>query len=187
MKIQSESVFQYNLAATQETKIIDLLSYRQAVRTDIPQMARIWSEEASEGGTSEERMTAYFDRRHHPQHALLPRVIYIALENDRLIGYIAGHRTRRYACDGELQWVYVAPVHRRRGVATELLRRLAAWFVQEQVLRVCVNVASDTLARNFYMHRAAQPLNSHWLVWNRIAMVLDDGKSSSRTVATGLE
>ena len=38
----------------------------------------------------------------HPQQALPPRVIYVATEGDTLIGYVAGHLTRRYACDGEL-------------------------------------------------------------------------------------
>ena len=52
-------------------------------------------------------MTAYFDGLHHPQHALLPRVIYVACQDDALIGYIAGHLTRRFACDGELEWLYV--------------------------------------------------------------------------------
>jgi hypothetical protein len=70
-------------------------------------MARIWGIEKGEGGTSEERMTAYFDGLLHPQHALPPRVIYVAHEVEALIGYIAGHLTRRFGCDGELEWLYV--------------------------------------------------------------------------------
>jgi len=57
------------------------IQYRQAERTDIPHMARIWGIEKSEGGTSEERMTAYFDGQLHPQHALPPRGIYVALRS----------------------------------------------------------------------------------------------------------
>jgi hypothetical protein len=50
------------------------IRYRQALRSDIPEMARIWGLEKGEGGASEERMILYFDRQHHPQQALLPRV-----------------------------------------------------------------------------------------------------------------
>jgi GNAT superfamily N-acetyltransferase len=144
--------------------------YRPAQRSDIPQMARIWGLEKGEGGTSEERMTAYFDGQYHPQHALLPRVIYVAFERGVLIGYIAGHVTRRFGCDGELEWLYVTPEWRRNGVASELLRRLALWFKQQRASRVCVNVAiSNVVAHRFYARNGAVVLNQHWLVWDDIA------------------
>src|ERR1700730_2504879 len=101
---------------------------RRAQRADIPHMARIWGIEKGEGGTSEERMMAYFDGQLHPQHALLPRVIYVAHEGDSLVGYIAGHLTRRFACHGELEWIYLSPQRRRSGIGSDLLRRLAEWF-----------------------------------------------------------
>ncbi len=47
------------------------------------------------------RMALYLAGQHHPQHALAPRVIYVAEQGDSLIGFIAGHRTRRFGCDGE--------------------------------------------------------------------------------------
>lgn len=146
------------------------IQYREAQRSDIPRMARIWGLEKGEGGTSEERMTGYFDGLHHPQHALLPRVIYVAYESDALIGYIAGHLTHRYGCDGELQWIYVTPEWRRKRIASELLRRLAAWFKAQQASRVCVNVAaSNVVAHRFYARNGAEGMNQHWLVWNDIA------------------
>ena len=43
-------------------------------------------------------MAAYFNGQHHPQQALLPRVGYVALAGDAVIGYIAGNRTTRHAC-----------------------------------------------------------------------------------------
>jgi len=115
-------------------------------------------------------MTAYFDGRLHPQHALLPRVVYVATEGAALIGYVAGHLTRRYACEGELEWIYVAPERRRNGVASNLLRCLVDWFKEQHASRVCVNVAiSNVVAHRFYASHGAVVLNQHWLLWNDIA------------------
>ncbi len=150
----------------------DLLTpirYRRAERSDVPHMARIWGIEKGEGGTSEERMTAYFEGRLHPQKALLPRVIYVAEEADALIGYIAGHLTQRYDCDGELEWIYVIPQRRRSRVASNLLHCLVAWFKEQQAKRVCVNVAtSNVVAHRFYARNGAEVMNQHWLVWRDI-------------------
>lgn len=143
------------------------MHYRPADLSDIAAMARIRAEGGGEGGATADRMARYLQGEHHPQHALPPRVIYVALNDDLLAGYIAGHLTRRYACDGELQWIYISSEHRRQGIASELLRRLAAWFAEQQSFRVCVNVEPvNTIARRFYTHHGAQPLNEHWLIWN---------------------
>jgi ribosomal protein S18 acetylase RimI-like enzyme len=149
--------------------------FRQADKLDVPAMARIRSEGGGEGGAPEDRMARYLDGQHHPQHALLPRVIYIALEDDSPVGYIAGHLTRRYECDGELQWIYVIPERRGSGVASELLRLLAAWFAEQKASRICVNVdPANTAARRFYARHGADPLNEYWLVWNDIGCVLGE-------------
>jgi GNAT superfamily N-acetyltransferase len=150
-------------------------------------MAAIWAIEGNEGGTSEERMTAYFDGHRHPQHALAARVIYVANQyvanqGEAMIGYIAGHLTRRFACDGELEWLYVVPQRRRSGVASGLMPRLAAWFQEQKAFRVCVNVArSNAVAHSFYARYGAVPINQHWLVWSDFAAAIE---KSSRTVGT---
>ena len=119
------------------------------------------------------RIASYLAKEHHPRHALMPRVCYVALAGDALAGYIAGHLTRRYHCDGELQWINVIPEHRGTGVAAELLRRLAKWFVKQKARRVCVDVdPANALARRFYAKHGAQILNAHWLVWPDIKSAL---------------
>ena len=131
-------------------------------------------------------MTGYFDGQRHPQYALLPRVIYLAEEGDTLIGYIAGHLTRRYGCEGELQWIYVMTKRRRCGVASELLRRLAGWFKEQKASRVCVNVGPEnSVARSFYTRLGAEQLNRHWLAWNQIGILVGQCKSASTPI--GLE
>lgn len=148
------------------------MTYRQADKSDIPAMARMGSE-GEEGRASEDRMVRYLKGLHHPQHALAPRVIYVAVENVS-VGYVAGHLTRRYGCDGELQWIYVIAEHRRSRVGSELVRLLAAWFATQAAARICVNVApANSGARNFYARHGAEELNEHWMIWSDINVVLE--------------
>lgn len=51
-------------------------------------------------------------------------------------GRDSGHLTRRHGCEGEVQYLYVAPAYRRTGVASRLLRQLAAWFDAEGAARI---------------------------------------------------
>jgi ribosomal protein S18 acetylase RimI-like enzyme len=147
--------------------------YREAKKSDIPAMARI---RALSWGTEDYwrvRIAAYMDCELHPQHALMPRVNYVALEGDSAVGLIAGHLTRRFGCEGELEWIDVIPEQRGSGIASELLRHLAAWFVEQRARRICVDVdPANTIARRFYAKHGAGELNPHWLVWNDINVVL---------------
>jgi GNAT superfamily N-acetyltransferase len=117
------------------------------------------------------RMQAYLAGEHHPRHALAPRAMWIALEGGVPVGYIAGHLTRRFECDGELQYLYVLPTHRRRGVAAGLLVLLAGWFVEQGARRVCVDVGSDE-GRRFYQSLGAVDLAPHWMVWEDVRQIL---------------
>lgn len=98
---------------------------------------------------------------------------YFATVGEAVAGYIAGHLTRRYGCDGEVQYLYVAPAYRHAGVASMLLRQLAAWFEAQGAARICVDVnAYSPGARPFYASHGAQPLRPCWMVWPDIKTVL---------------
>src|SRR5689334_11037592 len=119
-----------------------------------------------------ERISGYLQGTHNPQRALPERISYVAVEADVVAGFVAGHLTKRYGCDGELQWINVAAEYRGRGVADELLRLLAGWFVERDARRVCVDVdPANAPARSFYMRNGAKELNEHWLVWDDIGVV----------------
>src|SRR5690349_12976882 len=114
--------------------------YREATEPDIPAIARI---RAAEWGGEEywkQRIAGYLNGELHPQQALRPRVIYLALESDEVVGFIAGHLTRRFGCDGELEWINVIPSRRGSGIASKLLRYLWAWFTRQKAARICVDV-----------------------------------------------
>jgi ribosomal protein S18 acetylase RimI-like enzyme len=97
-------------------------------------------------------MALYLRCLHHPQEALVQRVVYLCDSAEGVVlGYIGGHLTERYECDGELQYLYVAPEYRRTGVASEMLRLLARWFEVHDASRICVDVEPDNYrARGFY-------------------------------------
>ena len=144
--------------------------YRPATLRDVSVMAQLRSEHWGNAPDWELRLASYLSGEHHPRHALLPRVMIVAEQDDEVIGFIAGHLTRRYKCDGELQWINVSPDHRGQGVATGLLRELADWFASNNARKICVDVQPrNAEARAFYTRHGAEPLNNHWMVWTDIA------------------
>ncbi len=145
------------------------MRYREATQEDIPVILEARQTDL-EWGPADHRTGLYLKGEHHPQQALLPRVIIIALDGEALVGYIGGHLTTRYECDGELQYLWVAPEQRRRGVASGLLRLLTDWFAEREAKRICVDVSYDNMgARAFYADRGAVKLVGPWLVWEDLA------------------
>lgn len=145
------------------------VSYREALPEDIPALARIRSESWGTPPYWEQRIRGYLSGEVNPQQALAPRVLFVAVAGDTPIGLIAGHLTRRFQCDGELEWIDVSLARRRAGVASELLRRLAHWFTGQSARRICVDVEpSNTVARRFYARHGAIDLKPSWMVWEDI-------------------
>lgn len=152
---------------------LQTMVYRVAEARDLPAMASIRALEWGSQEYWETRIARYSAGELDPQHALKPRINYVASDGERLVGLIAGHLTRRHGCDGELEWINVIPDYRGTGVAAELLRRLAEWFVQQQAKKVCVDVEpKNAAARKFYRRHGASDLNPHWMVWNDIGVLL---------------
>ncbi len=150
------------------------LQYREANSADIPAMAEI---RVVNFGTEEywrERIAGYLGQELHPQEASEARVALVCADGERVVGFIAGHLTRRFRCSGELQWISVRPPYQGRGIAQQLLYRLAEWFVAHDARRVCVDVQpSNEVARRFYRQAGATDLRPHWMVWEDITKVLD--------------
>ncbi len=150
------------------------ISHREATLADVPDMVRCRVGDLTIG-PADPRMALYLEGKHHPQHALEPRVIFVCLEDDSVIGYIGGHLTQRYDCDGELQYLYVVPQHRRQRIASELLALLAGWFKDHKASRICVDVVpGNATARAFYSRYGAVDLNEYWMVWTDVAAVFDE-------------
>jgi len=156
--------------------------YRKAEESDFPGMVRLRALKRGNKDYWSYRITRYFEGTYNPQLALRPRVAFVAVEGDEVIGFIAGHLTQRYSCDGEVQWIHVDPEHRRSGIASELLRMLAKWFVEQNVHNVCVDVdPSNTAGLEFYRRHGAADLVPHWMFWSDIRTVADEQPATSTT------
>jgi len=147
------------------------LLFREAVTGDIPELAEI---RAENWGTQEywnHRISGYLDCTLHPQQALKPRIMYVALAKNMIVGFIAGHLTQRLGCDGELEWIDTRKEYQRKGIASELIRLLAKWFVLQKAFKICIDPGSEA-AKEFYGKNGATMLNDHWMFWKDIRTVL---------------
>lgn len=149
------------------------MEFRAATAADVPAMERCRANDA-DAGPADSRMAAYLDGHHHPHYALPPRIAFVAVADGEVAGYIAGHATTRHGCTGEVQYLYVAPRHRRGRVARQLLRELARWFSAQDIRRVCVNAdIKSPGAVEFYTAEGARPLNKYWYVWEDISTLCE--------------
>jgi GNAT superfamily N-acetyltransferase len=142
--------------------------FRVASSADVPliEACRLPDPDAA---PADHRMAAYFDGHHHPQQALAPRIGYLALVDGSVVGYIAAHLSTRHSCQGEVQYLYVAPPYRRQGVATGLMRKVAEWFREQHAAKVCVCVDADSpAAEPFYASLGATHIRKFWMIWNDI-------------------
>jgi len=146
--------------------------YREAQDADLDKLVAIRAAEWGDEEYWRPRIHGYANGTLSPRHGLHPRVIIVAAQGDQIVGFIAGLLTRRFDCDGELQWLNVIPDQRRTGVARELLLKLATWFVGQGARRICVDADPENpTARAFYRKNGAEDLNPHWLVWRDIAEI----------------
>ena len=148
------------------------MTIRPADDEDVPAMAQIRSQEWGDLAYWMDRITGYKRGDRSPQQALPERAIFVAVEDGSVVGFVAGHRTQRLACDGELQWINVAPHRRGQGIADHLIARMGGWFLGQNVGRVCVNAdTGNIIARRVYSRCGAQPLNEHWMVWEDVSLM----------------
>jgi ribosomal protein S18 acetylase RimI-like enzyme len=140
--------------------------FRAVEDQDLDAMAAIRAREWETEAYWQRRIGSYIAVEQSPQHALPTRAVFVAVDNGQVVGFVAGHRTRRYGCDAELEWINVAPEQRGRGIAGQLLAVMAFWFVEQGAFRVCVDVEpKNTVAQGLYAKYGAERLNDHWMVW----------------------
>lgn len=164
--------------------IQEMIEFREAGLEDVEEIARVESDTKRECDLAEpaiydfqrlrSRWEGYVRCVRHPQHAEGPRILFAATINGQMVGFIAGHFSRRYETEGELQSIHVLKDFQGRGAGAELLKRLAAWFVAHQRRKICVGIDPASPYKRFYEKHGAHYMNPHWLVWDDIACVLEN-------------
>lgn len=136
------------------------LTIRPAELTDIPSIAELRAQTKGTQSFWTDRIDRYLRGEHSPQKALELRSAFVAIDEGKIVGFVAGHRTRRFDCDGEVQWIDVDQQQRGRGVGYKLMAQIGAWFVSQNAKRICVNVDTNNLAaRKLYEKCGARRLN----------------------------
>ena len=147
-------------------------------KNDLKDLARLRAAEWGSQEYWENRIAAYVDLSGGPQSALNRRTILVSRiknEENALAGFIAGHLSQRYDSQGELQWINIHADYRQSGVASELLKHLAQWFIDQGARKICVNVEPDNKAGiHFYAKHQATRLNDHWMIWEDISVMTED-------------
>lgn len=114
------------------------------------------------------RVSGYLAGTYHPGFAKEERTGFVAEESGEIIAFVAGHRTMRFSCDGEVQWAFVLPEWQRRGIGSSLLSNLRQWFAKHGMKKVCVNASAEMKTRAFYLKHGAVPMSEHWCVWEDV-------------------
>jgi GNAT superfamily N-acetyltransferase len=142
------------------------VAYRPVEDRDVGAMAVIRAKEWGTEAFWKTRIGLYLAGKHSPQQALPLRAAFVAVDDGVVVGFVAGHRTQRHGCEGEVQWINVVEERRGHGIAGKLLETMADWFANQKLGRICVNVdSSNVAARRFYARYGGKPLNDHWIVW----------------------
>ena len=147
--------------------------FRTATDKDLPALARLRSATGDEVPYWEDRIAQYLAGTHNPQKALPQRIIFVAEIDGSVAGFIAGQLTTRYDCEGELQWLDVAAEFRRKKIASQLVRVLAQWFIQQHAYKICLDPGTKE-ARAFYSVNGATNLNAHWMYWKNIREIIGE-------------
>lgn len=136
-----------------------------ATLNDLPAMCRLRAEYQGHLLEWEPRIAAYIIGQLTPAFGLEPRAIFVAVdENNDVVGFIAGHLSKRFHCDGEIYWLNVQADRRGHRIADQLLAALFDWFTQHNAHKLCIEVPpSAESARKLLARHNAQPIGPLWL------------------------
>ena len=110
------------------------------------------------------RWKTYFQRQ-SPQTSKPERLVLKAVDNGKIVCYIAGHLTTRYDLEAEIQSFYILKPYQRQGLGNRLLLEFFDWLDKNHATSLCVGIATDNKYKAFYLKNGGQYLNEHWIYW----------------------
>ena len=149
-----------------------------ATIADIDELTNIEIESKLQSFTDNEPVAIDYDTRHYrwntyfngqsPASAKPQRVVYKAVIDGKMVGYIAGHLTGRYEKDAEIQSFYILKRHQRTGIGAKLLAEFLGWLQTHGATSLCVGIDNTNPYQAFYLKYGAGYLNPHWMFWNDV-------------------
>lgn len=106
-----------------------------------------------------------------PVSAKPERVMFKAIDQHKIIGYVAVQLTTRYEKDAEIQSFYVLKDYQRTGIGTTLLKHVLDWMINFDARSLCVGIAPENPYQQFYLKYGGMFLNPHWIVWDDIGIL----------------
>lgn len=135
-----------------------------ATLNDLPALCRLRAEYQGHALEWEPRITAYMIGQQTPAFGLPDRQVFVAVEDNEVVGIIAGHLTTRFHCQGEIHWLHVQANRRGRRIADKLLAAMLDWFRTHNAQKICIEVPpSNDAARKFLSRHHADSIGPLWL------------------------
>ena len=119
--------------------------------------------------TRKYRWQTYF-KGESPASAKPERIVFKAVKDKHIIGFIAGHLTNRYK-DAEIQNFYVLQKDQRQGIGSDLLKNLLLWLTNHDAKSLCVGVFAENPYQAFYLKYGGKYLNPHWIFWDDLILL----------------
>ncbi|MEO8860414.1 MAG: GNAT family N-acetyltransferase [Ginsengibacter sp.] len=111
------------------------------------------------------RWHTYFKKR-SPQTSKPERIILkVVNDENKIVGYLAGHLTTRYNLDAEIQSFCVLKQDQKQKIGTRLLTEFTKWLIKMNARSLCVGFKPENKYKAFYFKHAGQYLNEHWIYW----------------------
>jgi len=140
------------------------ITIEPATLNDLPAMCRLRAEYQGHLLEWEPRIAAYMIGQLTPAFGLEPRAVFVAVDDNEVVGFIAGHLSKRFHCHGEIYWLNVQADRRGHRIADQLLAALFDWFAQHDATRLCIEVPpSNESARKLLARHNAQSIGPLWL------------------------
>lgn len=116
------------------------------------------------------RWHTYFNQE-TPVSAKPQRIVYKAIKEGEIVGYIAGHLTTRYNKDAEIQSLYVLKSEQRNGIGSLLFKKFAAWLDKHGAESLCTGIFPENPYLVFYLKYGGMHLNPHWIYWDDLSLL----------------
>ncbi|HVG28018.1 MAG TPA: GNAT family N-acetyltransferase [Acidobacteriaceae bacterium] len=140
------------------------ITIEPATLNDLPALCRLRAEYQGHPLEWEPRIAAYMIGQLTPAFGLEPRAVFVAVQDNEVVGFIAGHLSRRFNCQGEIYWLNVQADRRGLRIADRLLAALVAWFAGHNARSLCIEVPpSNDSARKLLARHNAHPHDALWL------------------------